>query len=213
MAEVPCKVGKKWHNKSRRRAKRKIEVGRREEIFGRTVAKGALRVGESFLKNYAKIILYAYPLLETVGEDYEEHIKTKAALSYGKGAFETAAYLVSEILEMRSLEWLKSKVEEVLEKLSETERALLAVRYFGKSKRALSALTEGETERTYFRKQRRLLEKVAALFPLVGLTERVYDEEFAKMRLFSKIARCVEEKRDRRLAVNERKWIDGYSTS
>ncbi|MBP3422500.1 MAG: hypothetical protein J6K86_01910, partial [Clostridia bacterium] len=54
------------------------------------------------LKNYVKIILYAYPLLKTVEKDYEEHIGNKALLSYdGRWTAEqTAEYIAGEILEM-----------------------------------------------------------------------------------------------------------------
>ncbi len=156
------------------------------------------------MKNYARVLLYAYPLLETVGKDYEEHIKNKAVLSYGSttSAEEMAEYLAGEILEMRRLEWLKGKLEEVFAKLNAVEKALLSIRYFGeadklkglrrKSDIENSLSSKGWTERTYFRRQIKLGEKLSALLLLAGLTEEVYLRELAKMEIFTKIQRYVE---------------------
>ena len=158
-----------------------------------------------FLKNYAKIILYAYPLLKTVEKDYEEHIGNKALLSYeGRWTAEqTAEYLAKEILEMRRLEWLKGIVQKILSKLSDLERTLVAIRYFGKRKKITAFLKEeknslkrsGWTERSYFRKQAKLGEKLTEAFALAGLTEEVFEREFADMQLFKKVARALERRK------------------
>ncbi len=153
------------------------------------------------MKKYAKMILYAYPMLKTVERDYEEHIRNKALLSYDsrKTAVELAEYLAGEILEMRRLEWLKAKVEESIQKLNEVERTLLFGKYFGRRGELKKLLrpprgerSTGWTERTYFRRQQRLGEKISSLFTLCGLTEEVFLREFASMRLFEKIAARVE---------------------
>ncbi len=145
------------------------------------------------MKDYAKIVLYAYPLLQTVERDYEEHIRNKAVLSYrGRGtAEELAEELAGEILEMHRLEWLKAKVEEVLERLTEVERLLLSVRFFGKKLSLQTLGIEGRrwTERTYFRKQKRLEEKVASLLVLVGVREEVFLAEFSAIALVEKVAK------------------------
>ncbi len=155
------------------------------------------------MKNYAKVLLYAYPLLKTVEKDYEEHIKNKAILSYGSNlsAEEMAEYLAGEILEMRRLEWLKGKLEEVFAKLNAVEKTLLSIRYFGevdKLKRLTGRVSvknplapKNWTERTYFRKQIRLGEKLAALLLSVGLTEEVYLRDFARVEIFMKIQRYL----------------------
>ena len=53
------------------------------------------------MENYVKVALYAYPILRTVSEDYAEHIRNKALLSYdsGKSAEQLAVYLAEEILQ------------------------------------------------------------------------------------------------------------------
>ncbi len=171
------------------------------------------------MKNYVKAILYAYPLLATVEQDYEVHIRNRALLSYdnGKSAVAVATYLAGEILEMRRLEWLKARVGEVLQGLTDVERTLVAIRYFGKKKRLKSLLKkprEGNplrspvwTERTYFRRQQRLGEKLCGLFALSGITEEVFLREFLKISLFNKIYRGVEEGKDRKISAGERRWL------
>ncbi len=152
------------------------------------------------MKEYAKNILYAYPLLETVEKDYEEHIRNRALLSYDsrKRAEELAEYIAGEILEMRRLEWVKGIVQEVLKGLSEVEKTLLAARYFGKRKGARK-LIKGKgtpvdrlaawTERTYFRRLRRTEEKASALLAQNGLTEKAYLERLSGLEIFKRIER------------------------
>ncbi len=151
------------------------------------------------MKNYVKIILYAYPLLKTVEQDYEEHIKNKAVLSYGSKltAESLAEYLAGEILQMRKLEWLKGKVAEVLSSLTEIEGQLIRERYFrgGRSmKKAPSRSGQSFAERTYFRMQTRLGRKIASVFVRAGLTEAAFDAEFAGIPLFQRVARFVARK-------------------
>ncbi len=168
------------------------------------------------MKNYVKILLYGYPLLATVGEDYEEHIRNKALLSYGgnRSAAELAEYLAEEILEMRRLEWLKSKVEEVMKGLDGQERLLLSIRYFGKARPMKEVLPREKQdtlsswkERTYFRRQQRLGEKLCHRFVAVGLTEEAYLRDYADLATFAKIRRLVEEGKDKKISANERRWI------
>jgi NTP pyrophosphatase (non-canonical NTP hydrolase) len=165
------------------------------------------------LKNYAKLILYAYPLLRTVEKDYEEHIGNKALLSYeGRWTAEqTAEYLAGEILEMRRLEWLKGIVNKTLASLTDVEKTLVAIRYFGKTKGARAIFRDeknplkksGWTERSYFRKQEKLGERLTELFALAGLTEEVFAQEFAEMEIFKRVARALE-KRKKSIAQEKR---------
>ncbi len=167
------------------------------------------------MKDYAKVLLYAYPLLKTVGQDYEEHIRNRAILSY-QSRFSAEAlteYLAEEILKMRRLEWLKGKIEEVLDGLSDVERELVALRYFGKRKKTLSTAScnplkgKAWTERTYFRRQAKLGDKLHSLLTLAGVTEEVYQREFASMDIFSKIQQYVEKGKDKKISADERRWF------
>ena len=105
------------------------------------------------MENYVREILYGYPLLKTVGEDYEIHIRNKALLSHGVhvDGLRLAEYLAGEILTMDKLEGLKSVVKGALDKLSDEERILIEGRYFGKRKKLRDFLKrrtlEGQADR------------------------------------------------------------------
>lgn len=163
------------------------------------------------MENYAKAVLYAYPLLRTVGQDYEVHIRNKAVLSYrhSTDAEKLAEYLAGEILDMRRLEWLRGKVELVLDKLNEEERTLLSIRYFGKGKKIKGLLERGKrwSERNYFRRQNRLSEKVGAMLRFCGVTKELFLNEFAQLDIFRKIYKFVEEGKDKKIPAEERRKI------
>lgn len=184
-ARLACVFGKVCNNRHEKR-----ETGCRKEMI--------------FLEKYVKVVLYTYPLLETVSEDYAEHIRNKAILSYSNrtSAQALAEYLAAEIVEKRNLEWLKSVVEAVMERLSESEKTLLAARYFGKRKK-LRSLMEAEkasgrtaSRRQYFRMQDRLGEKVGAMLRCAGLTKDVYAKTFEKMKMFDWAKRLVEREKE-----------------
>ncbi len=152
------------------------------------------------MQAYAKILLYTYPLLERVGEDYEEHVRNKAVLSYrsNRTAEELAEYLAGEILEMRCLEWLKGRLDEAFAGLSEEEKLLLRARYFGKDKSGerLWGKEKGSAlalcERTYFRRLARAEERLARRLKVVGLTEKEYEERLAAVSIVKRVAKKVE---------------------
>ena len=146
------------------------------------------------LENYLKTVLYAYPLLKTVGEDYEQHIRNKAVLSYD-GKWDTlrlAEYLAEEILQKNRLEWLKGAVERVLDKLSALERELVALRYFGKKRKKGEDGFSAWSDRKYFRMQQRTGEKVGAMLKAYGVTKSKFFDEFAPIGMIKKVHSFVE---------------------
>lgn len=171
------------------------------------------------MENYVKEILFGYPLLKTVEEDYQIHIRNKAVLSHdcATSAEKLAEYLAGEIIAMRSLKDLKSTVESVLDKLSEEERTLIEIRYFGRRKkmrgflkRRVSKKEEKDvvwSETTYFRRQRILGEKVAAMLHFSGLTKEKYLAEYAQTDIFKKIHAFVEAGKDKKIAADERRLM------
>lgn len=171
------------------------------------------------VKNYVKAVLYGYPLLETVSEDYRAHIQNKAALSVrtDKSALELAVELAGEICEKRDFEWLKGCVDSALDMLTDVEKTLIATRYFGKRRKIKRALPQqGEiakteisawSERKYFRFQKRLFDKVSAILNRLGLTEEVFEAKFAKTDIFEKIYRFVCEGKDQKIAQRAQRWL------
>ena len=150
------------------------------------------------MENYLKTVLYAYPLLKTVGNDYAEHIRNKAVLSYNspRTTENLAEYLAEEILRKNNLLWLKGAIEGVLKRLDDTERALIEMRYFGKKKIPLHK--EGEqpwSERKYFRRQQRVGEKVGGMLTVAGVTREFFETRLQGVELIRKVQRFVEKAR------------------
>ena len=150
-------------------------------------------------------------------EDYQIHIRNKALLSHNctTSAEKLAEYLAGEILTMRSLQNLKRTVEEVLAKLSLEERTLIEIRYFGRRKKMRGFLkrriSKGNlrecSETTYFRRQRALGEKVAAMLHFARITKEKYLAEYASSDIFRKIHAFVEAGKDKAIAADERRLL------
>ena len=144
---------------------------------------------------YAKAVMYAYPLLKSVEKDYDQYIENKALLSYKCEAFAAAWTIAERIQEKRSLVWLRSRVDKLLKGLTETERVLVEMRYFGKKKADKETISvSAGCERSYFRKQNRLAKKIACGLSELGVTQEVFDNAFAKMDIFQSIYRFAERK-------------------
>ena len=152
------------------------------------------------MENFVKVVLYAYPVLRSVHTAYADHIKNKALLSYNNSvsAENLAIYLAEEIIRKNKLLWLKNLMEKEFAKLTDEERELLAVRYFGKRRAEVKeALETAESERQYFRRQNRVSEKVAAMLQCAGLTKEVYERDFAKIDIFERVQKLVNKKEQR----------------
>ena len=158
--------------------------------------------------NYIKTILYAYPQLTGLEEGYREHISNQAILSHD-GRMETEklmVYLMQETERKAKIAELKKLTERALKKLSLEERLLLDARYFGRSdsvKRIFAAVKAGVakgeyaklkpwTERTYFRRQDKLIKKIAQRLEAVGLTKEVFLKEYADLDGVAEVYRYLE---------------------
>jgi hypothetical protein len=164
--------------------------------------------GDGNLENYAKTILFAYPLLKTVEKDYEEHIRNKALLSFNgrTTALALAEYLAQELIHQQNLCWLKGIVKGILDKLTEEERVLLSIRYFGGGEKLRNFALSKWNERTYFRRQASLEKKIAEQLIVAGLTEKVYASDFQSLDIFRKIHAFVEAGKDKKISARERRF-------
>ena len=137
----------------------------------------------------AQAALYAYPQLDRVGRDYEEHIKNKALLSYGSkmSTERLTEYLAEEVVRRQNALYLKELLDKIVSGLSEEEKTLLDVRYFGKVDRVRRMFAAAQaglcklpfkpwSERTYYRKQARLLKKIMSQLKQAGADEKAFDE-------------------------------------
>ena len=181
--------------------------------------KFAKKRGERVLENsldkeHVKVFLYSYPRLDRLVKEYEGHIYEKAVRSYGGriNAEAVAEYIANQILYMRALEFLKLSLDEVLKKLSDTEKKLVAARYFGwKKSRIKETLFEGKdrikSERSYFRRQEKLLKKIAVLMQTAGLDRRAFEETYACIEELQCVFRFVASGRDKKIFEKEKSWF------
>ena len=135
-------------------------------------------------------------------EAYAQHVKNKALLSCD-GRMNTeklAEYLAEEILRKRSLEWLKKIIEEAVASLSEVERALIGIAFFGSKKKVRlvsqkrsfsGAEKKSWSERNRFRIQTRAFGKVKAALLRAGLTKEVFEKEFLPLEFIERIYKRV----------------------
>ena len=170
-----------------------------------------------FMENCVKTILYTYPKLKTLEEDYGQHIENKAVLShrYHGDPCELVEYIAGEILKKRKLEWLKKELDCLFDKLSEEEYLLLSIRYFGKISRAKN---EGKkldgakeflekyhwSERSYYRKQGRVLKKMGAEINRIGITKEVFEKEYLQFEFFKMVYRFLKAKKKKMDTPRER---------
>ena len=170
------------------------------------------------MENCVKAILYTYPKLKAMEEDYGQHIENKAVLSYRyRGDPSTLAeYIAGEILKKRRLAWLKNKLDCLFDQLSEEEYLLLSIRYFGKiglakceargnvGAKGEQKMIEGEneliekfhwSERSYYRKQARVLKKITAKIQGIGISKEVFEREFLEFEFLRAVYRFLNSKR------------------
>ena len=158
--------------------------------------------------NFVRTVLYAFPQLQGIEEGYREHISNQAILSHdGRCATEKLmVYLMGEIERKAKIAQLKKLVGDAVAGLTLEEKLLLDVRYFGKSEQVKrifasvkAGIAQGEyaklkpwTERTYFRRQDKLLKKIAQRLQALGLTKEVFLKEYADIEGVSGIYRYLE---------------------
>ena len=166
------------------------------------------------MENCVKAILYTYPKLHIIEKDYEEHIQNRAILSYRyKGSVESLTeYLAQEVIRRHRLAELKKTLDKLFQKLSEEERLLLQLRYFGKIRRAKNGEKESFSEvtkslkqefveelkwseRSYYRKQNRLLKKLVAEFNRIGLNKESFENEWLDYEFVRAVYRFLERKK------------------
>ena len=203
---------KMWQSGIDKRKKRGIMYVSKGKLLRRRKNENQRRSEVKSMENCVKAILYTYPKLSRIEEDYEDHIKNKATLSYRyRGSTEALTeYILTEILKKRRLAQLKSDLDQLFLSLTDEERLLLKIRYFGKIRRAknkeknktadelseVNSVREGAekklwSERTYYRKQERLLKKLMAKFNEIGLTKEVFMEELLEYEFLRMVYRFL----------------------
>jgi hypothetical protein len=176
--------------------------------------------------NYVRTVLYAYPQLRGIENGYKDHISNQAILSHdGRVATEKLMiYLMEETKRKEKVAELKSLVDRAIENLTLQEQLLLDTRYFGKAdtvKRIFAAVKAGVaqgkyakvkpwTRRTYFRRQDKLLKKIAQRLTALGLTENTFLDEYAELDGVAEIYRYLELRGDELTSKKENALLDAF---
>ena len=148
---------------------------------------------------YIKTALYVYPALRAAAREVSEHIQRKACLSYvSRTSCENlATYLIGQIGVKEKLEELRKTLGEILDKLSDTERFLLYVRYFGNKKKFLSAFSDEAirkicgSRRSYYRRQERLVRKIGEGLRSRGMTADCFYREYGTIDLIRNVDKAL----------------------
>ena len=141
-----------------------------------------------------KAILYVYPMMQKLAEATRVGARNKAILSYRSklGTMRDVEAVADELLLANRLDELKEVVDSLLQRLSTEERFLLEYRYF-RRKKVLAEFGEelACSERNYFRKQEKLLQKMTALLGANSMTEEYLLEAFENCACLMKVYRAI----------------------
>ena len=128
-------------------------------------------------------------------------------------------------MKKRRLAWLKNKLDCLFDQLSEEEYLLLSIRYFGRISLAKSEargnvgakgdvkMPDGAkelfeafhwSERSYYRKQERVLKKITAKIQGIGITKEVFEREFLEFEFLRAVYRFLNSKRKKFDSPKER---------
>lgn len=153
---------------------------------------------------YQKTLLYIYPYMGRMAEAIGRAADVKAALSY---RIEDTRQAVEDVLagiwQRGILLELKREMREMLKEFSPEEGFLLEYKFFRRKGRLLNCPEEiwrETSERTVYRRQKRILKKFSAILARRGLDERWFCENMICMDWVEAVYRKVEAGKDVRVA-------------
>ena len=161
--------------------------------------------------DWAKAILYVYPMMKELAAAARVAAKNKAVLSYRskRDAMQDLEAVAEEMLLAERLEELKRLVDVLLMRLSHEELVLLEYRYF-RRRRVLAEIGQvvNCSQRSYFRRQERLLKKVVAFLIKRGIDEAYFLAAFKHSICLTKVHRAIARGAEQRVcARRERQEI------
>lgn len=143
---------------------------------------------------YAKSVLYSYPHLSDLADQFDQSVERKALNSMTN--YSPCIFQCEEILSLTEqkksvlLLWLVMK--KIILKLSNEEMLYLDYKYFKKMPKEVYDNFD-TSSRNYFRKQVKLAEKVANLLEKEGVTDTVYQEKYLAIDFFKEMLKRVNE--------------------
>ena len=147
------------------------------------------------MKEYQTVMLFIYPKLERFSNDVKKLVD---ALACECGCGEDAEKSVRRVMEYMYVRdlfiVLKSDLDEVFSLLTEEEKFMLEYKYFRRRKvlgGEFAAVQMNCSERTYFRRQNRLENKLNALFLQRGMTQEWFEEKYGNICCVAEALRAV----------------------
>lgn len=167
---------------------------------------------------FVKVLLYAYPKLRAIARSVSAAVENQAVLSFRskESALVTAEKIVKEMMLQCNLEHVAEALDRVLERLSEEELFFLEYKYFRRNsllKGKFSGYAPKCCERSYYRKQGALLQKVHFLSAAQGWTEDRFFEAFGEFSYFMKLYRALQNGKEQAISVRRKKSGIGFQKS
>ena len=158
--------------------------------------------------DYVKAILYVYPAMGALAEAARGAAENKALLSYRSrfNAMHDLEEVAEEIFLAERLDSLKITTENLLADLNSEELFLLEYRYFRRKK--FLAKFGGSvlcSERSYFRKQEKLLRKIASQFSLNGIKEEYFLKAYKNSVCLMRVYRAIVNGGEQRICARREK--------
>ncbi len=143
---------------------------------------------------YAKATLYAYPHIEDLKEQIDElsEKQMRGSMTDPSPAFIQCEKLVMLQFEKQTLTELKEMASVALKNLTEEELDLLDYKYFRLKPKEYFKEIDTQS-RGYFRKQNRLIEKIALRLERAGVTDDWFDENCMTTQFFKDMVDTVKE--------------------
>ena len=143
-------------------------------------------------KIYSKCLLYVYPIFDNLMEQIDGLVEKKALSSMD--VFTPCEKQCESILALTAqkdiLIEIRLKTEKLLNKLSEEETDYLDYRYFKKKPKEYYSDFDS-VSRSYFRKQDKLLFKVALLFEKVGIDDFWFEKNCLEIDFFKELLKRI----------------------
>lgn len=135
------------------------------------------------MKDYQKVLLYVYPRIERIVRDIDGMVRAQAYAVSGTESGERVAERIAEYICVKgSFLYLKERLEEMLSRLNKEELYMLEYKYFRRRKKLkgeFCGYALDYNERTYFRRQARLSDKLNASLLREGMNEAWFSEHFS----------------------------------
>ena len=137
------------------------------------------------MKDYQKVLLFVYPRIGKIVRDIDGMVEAQACAVSGSESGERVAERIAGYICVKgSFLFLKERLEEMLSRLTKEERYMLEYKYFRRRKKLqgeFCGFTLSYNERTYFRRQARLADKLNASLLREGMNEMWFSDHFSQV--------------------------------